>query len=112
MKLLTQEQKAKFVELLDNAKGYELSNDKGTGLNQLRNALECMYTDEEAICDIWCVDDVKSLADDGKIEITDEDARNILNYYDKHHDYVTESAFDIMGVCIQEYMDDKQADNG
>jgi len=54
---------------------------------------------------VWTIDDVKAKAEEDDIELTDEQARQILRYFEDHYQPVWEASWWVMEASINQVME-------
>jgi len=51
---------------------------------------------------VWTIEDVKERAQENDLELTDEQAQDILKYFENHYDYVWEVSWELMSISIEQ----------
>ena len=72
-------------------------------VRDLIKMLESQYSLDEPICfEIWSVDDVKEMADNLDVTLTDEQAKEVLERMDSNFDATVGNNWDVMEYYIHE----------
>jgi hypothetical protein len=53
---------------------------------------------------VWGLEDVRSEAEKSDLKLTDEQARQVLQYFSHHYDYVWEVSWELMSLSIKEVL--------
>jgi len=57
---------------------------------------------------VWSIEDVKEKAREDDLELTDEQAQEILKYFSHHYDYVWETSWELMAISINQVLEDQK----
>jgi hypothetical protein len=57
---------------------------------------------------VWSLLDVKTAAEENDLELTDEQAQEILRYFENHYDYVWEVSWQLMSESINAILEDQK----
>ena len=57
---------------------------------------------------VWSIEDVKAKAEENDLELTDEQAREILRYFENHYESVWDTSWWVMEDSINRVMDNQK----
>ena len=57
---------------------------------------------------VWTIEDVKGKARENDLELTDEEAREILKHFENHYDYVWETSWLVLEQSINQVMENQK----